>query len=91
MKLVCPECQLNSEKSQMVRILSGYTTYRGSSSFVDEDGNAHVHNNDPAVSIYRCSNGHEIVECTYAKCYATDCTHLAGVNRLTLLDGFGFI
>ena len=74
-----------------MKIFHGYGSNGMIDAFIDEEGKHHYHNYNPTVSIYRCTDGHELKEVLYNSCAAVNCSWSAPLSRFEVMDGFGFL
>lgn len=72
--LICPECKSIGSKSRLTEVFWGQYKNGGTESFVDENGSGHYHPSDNSVSIFQCSNGHNLKRTTSNKCSVSGCT-----------------
>ena len=67
----CPQCAINGKRSKVFS-LGESTTLMSWSRYWDEDGIWHSHDPNQRISGYRCSEGHQWDEKSYAPCPAGD-------------------
>ncbi len=74
--MVCEKCAANGMKSK-VYIQEGYAVagwaYRRER-FYDEEGKAHVHDEEPDVQHYKCTNGHTFHVSRLRQCPCHGCS-----------------
>jgi len=86
MEYICPACKKNSTKSQMVEIFHGSAKTGLENQYVDEEGRNHWHNPTVSISVYRCSNGHEIKYIRHANC--STCGWNTGNSKIEVVEYF---
>lgn len=84
MSKVCPECKRLEKKSQLVEIVGGYSKKSETNAYIDEDGVYHWHDYNFTFRIYRCSNGHDILDKSFNGC--SICGFSGGINEFKLCE-----
>jgi len=67
--MICSTCKNNNEKSKVYIVGTFYDLKEPQDRFFDENGKWHVHDTNPTINKYQCTNGHEWSEKKYAKCW----------------------